>query len=56
MSDANPTSANFMQYRSYYSPPLLSMILVMKLELRFPYIYIYISTIQVMMNLKKYVN
>ena len=42
MSDANPTSANFMQYRSYYSPPLLSMILVMKLELRFPYIYIYI--------------
>ena len=54
MSDANPTSANFMQYRSYYSPPLLSMILVMKLELRFPYIYI--STIQVMMNFKKYVN
>ena len=37
MSDANRTSANFLQYKSYYYPLLLSVILVMKLELRFPF-------------------
>ena len=56
MSDANRTSANFLQYKSYYSPLLLSVILVMKLELRFPFKKKKKSTIQGMMNFRKYVN
>ena len=38
MCDANRTSAHFLQYKSYDSPLLLSVILVMKLELRFPFL------------------
>ena len=56
MSDANRTSANFLQYKSYYSPLLLSVILVMRLELRFPFKKKKKSTIQGMMNFRKYVN